>query len=284
MVSGFLLCEVALLEQLMLRTLQPSFLALGGWRLPLLFSLCLRAFMSSPLVAMLVFILNLLLLPVPLTHASCGRSCSTSTLHSMNVLPVLPATVEDSEDEGEAVFGPDTPCPETEFEPNVTTAPTATEPWDDLSRALARLWDDGQELTVYMMASYLRSRLLVCSPEMREVLRQATSLIRPYDDGARRPHLPPWWRIWLDALLERWAARLRELRTAHNLEDGDVAGLMQLGAGPWRSELWRGLLLQLRDYPGGIQGVVARRIRQWLKQQLDDMAPGFMLILKRKTT
>ena len=110
------------------------------------------------------------------------------------------------------------------------------------------------------------------------MLRQATSLIRPYDDGARRPHLPPWWRIWLDALLERWAARLRQLRTAHNLEDGEVAGLMQLGAGPWRSELWRGLLLQLRDYPSGIQGVVARRIRQWLKQQLDDMAPGFMAL------
>ena len=212
------------------------------------------------------------LLPISVTNASCVSTRLQCSLYGSPAPVTLPAVVEDSDDnEGdEDVFGPDTPTRTPETEQNGTHV-AQLEPWHEFERAIARLWEEGQEHTVYMMASYLRAQLLTCPGSLREAVSQAASVIRPYDDGGRRTFLPPWWRIWLDLLLERWRARLQQPPVAAAHAEGEEAALMQHAPAPWRPELWKGLLLQIR-------GVVARRLRQWLKQQLDNMAPDLVVL------
>ena len=78
-------------------------------------------------------------------------------------------------------------------------------------------------------------------------------------------------------VLQRWSARLQELRS--RTADGDAAqvdatSLMQKSPSiPWRPDLWRDLLAQLREHADGIRGVVARQLLRWLCQKLDGCAP-----------
>ena len=212
-------------------------------------------------MALLVYVL------AEAARASCGWQCQVVYNPGTSSEPAPLATVEHVNVNDEVV-GPDTPPPDAVLQganPDVDLPA----PWDEFSSVLARLWDEQQEVTVFMIASYLRRLRTTCPRRLRPGLATALDIVLPYDDGAVRTFIPPWWRTWVDGLLQRSL----QVRPGNGDTEEDIVTLMQQKPGPWRPELWKNLLLQLREYPEGIQGVVARRLRRWIRGQLDAQTP-----------
>ena len=225
-------------------------------------------------------ILSCALACLPMVHSGCGtHDRAPRNPGGPGPQPLDPRPqdedVEQGSDSGEEqVYGPPTPLNVIEqlgLDPG-----RPQEPWEELMTVVGHLWDEGCEYTVYMMIYHLQLMARDCPPELSVPLRDALRMLQPYDDGVTRTRLPRWWSDWLDRTLSRWASRRHLLLNMASTED--AAAFVQTTPGQTRPPLWRDLLHQVREYPPGIQGVVSRRLRRWVREQLDQRGPGLVVL------
>ena len=130
-----------------------------------------------------------------LAEASCGfHSMNPSSGLVMGVAPPMVATVEESDDE--VVEGPATPVE--------ATLPLALR---QLREMLDTLWDDGEEMTIYMMEGHLRVHLHAPELGPGQVEWHVWQELLRYGHGDQRGYLTPWWRAWLGRIIREWRAQ-----------------------------------------------------------------------------
>ena len=182
--------------------------------------------------------------------ASCASSAAARPAlcaRRDDLHPPAPATVWTSDNEDD-VEGPPTPPPMV-LNTFGYDGPTLS-PWSEMEFVFNRLWDDGREVTIYMMIHYLEG--MVDDDPEDQITRMALTMARRFGAGVTRIAPPDWWRTWLEDVLGRWRLGVRQARLLRQTAGrGDEVVLMQR-ARPQRAsrpELWRRYMEQMGDYP-----------------------------------
>ena len=163
-------------------------------------------------------------------EAACGRAPTTYLPCWSNATPNLPATLErisEDEDEEDATPTPPTPDP-----PAAVRLEEGRDPSEVLFETIGNLWEEGNDLLVHMMEYYLvresmvlRNQRVMAGDAASEgrrltILTEARQVVRAYGTGRTLCDLPPWWKHWMETLLESWQP--------HDGVETDDTGLMQV--------------------------------------------------------